>query len=254
MDKKIIIRNFSRYAYAYDRYADIQKCIAYELLELIKGDGIAKILEIGCGTGNYTLLLREKFSNAKLKAIDISSRMIEVASRKLKNKHIEFILKDAENINFDENFDIITSNACFQWFDDLGRAIIKYKNLLNKNGVILFSLFGPDTFGELNISLRHTFRDMPLSNSNLIPLEEIKNILRKNFRESEVKEKRYEESFSCLRDLLNKIKYTGIRGNGLSGKIFFTPGHLKKLEETYLCKFTCIKATYQVFFCKAICE
>lgn len=251
MDKETIIRNFSRYAYTYDRYANIQKCAALELLKSIKEDGIGKILEIGCGTGNYTLLLREKFSNAELKAIDISSKMIEVASRKIKNKRIEFILEDAESINLDENFDIITSNACFQWFDDLGRTLIKYKNLLNKNGIILFSIFGPDTFQELNISLKHVFRNISPSASNFMALEEIKNILRKNFSKPEVKEARYEESFSCLRDLLNKIKYTGIRGDGLNAKIFLTPRLLKKLEEIYLHKFKYIKATYQIFFCKA---
>lgn len=265
MDKEAIIRNFSRYAYAYDRYANIQKCAALELLKLIKEDSIGKILEIGCGTGNYTLLLREKFNSAEVKAVDISGRMIEVASSKMKNKRIKFILEDAESINLDERFDIITSNACFQWFDDLGRALIKYKNLLNKKGIILFSIFGPDTFRELDISLKHIFRDMSVSASNFMALEEIKNILRNNFTKPQVKEVRYEESFSCLMGLLNKIKYTGIKGSGLNAKIVFTPGLLNKLEEIYLRKFSAtdhagsinnfggkhIKATYQIFFCKA---
>jgi hypothetical protein len=84
--------------------------------------------------------------------------------------------------------------------------------------------------------------------------EEIKNILRKNFRKPEVKEARYEESNSSLQDLLNKMKYTGIRGDGLNAKIVFSRGLLKKLEEIYLDKFKHIKVTYQIFFCKALRE
>lgn len=251
MDKEAIIRNFSRYAYTYDRYANVQKYVATQLLSLLKEDGINKILEIGCGTGNYTLLLREKFSNAELKAIDISARMIEVASKKTQNKRIALIVDDAESINLDEEFDLITSNACFQWFDDLGRALIKYKNLLKKNGIILFSIFGPDTFWELNVSLKRIFGDVSTGAANFAAQEELSQILKDNFRKQELREARCEETFSCLRGLLNKIKYTGIRGGGLSAKIFLTPGLLKKLEGIYLHKFQHIKATYQIFFCKA---
>lgn len=252
MDKETIIKNFSRCAYTYDRYAKVQKCAALELLNLLAEDGIGKILEIGCGTGNYTLLLREKFSSSQIKAIDVSERMIEVASRKIKNKGVNFIVADAETINLNESFDLITSNACFQWFNDLDRAIIKYKNLLKTNGIILFSTFGPDTFCELNLCLEHIFGDMPLGASNFMGQKEIENILRDNFRKQEVKEDRYEEENSSLSDLLNKIKYTGIRGAGLNGKFSLTPGILKKLEDIYLRKFKHIKATYQVFFCKAL--
>lgn len=251
MDKEIIIRNFSRCAYTYDRYADVQKCIALELLKSIKQDGIDKILEIGCGTGNYTLLLREKFSKAKLKAVDISAKMIEVASGKLKHKRVGFIADDAETINLDEKFDLITSNACFQWFDDLGRAIIKYKDLLNKDGLILFSIFGPATFWELNMVLKYASKNASTAVTKFLAKEMIKRALKNNFKKVEIKETRYEESNSSLRDLLNKIKYTGIRGGGLNAKIVFTRGLLNKLEDIYLREFTHIKATYQVFFCKA---
>ena len=92
MDKKTIARNFSRYAYAYDRYSDVQREAAFELLMLIKKGRFNRIMEVGCGTGNYTLLLREKFKKARIKAVDISDKMIEVASDKLRNK-IEQLLE-----------------------------------------------------------------------------------------------------------------------------------------------------------------
>ena len=81
MNKEIIARNFSRCAYLYDRYADVQKKAALEILGQIQDYSFSKILEIGCGTGNYTLLLREKFKRASITALDISRKMIEVAQK-----------------------------------------------------------------------------------------------------------------------------------------------------------------------------
>ena len=107
MDKKTIVRNFSRYAYIYDKYSDVQRGAAFELLKRIKKGRFNRIMEVGCGTGNYTFLLREKFKKARIKAVDISDKMIEVASDKLQNKGIEFMVRDAENMDLNERLSLI---------------------------------------------------------------------------------------------------------------------------------------------------
>jgi malonyl-CoA O-methyltransferase len=250
MNKEIIIRDFSRCASTYDRYADVQRHSGIELLGLIERDGIRKILEIGCGTGNYTLLLTGKFRDAEFKAIDISGKMIEVAAKKLKNKNIEFITADAERFEPKGEFDLITSNACFQWFEDLEGALAKYKTMLRKDGAIFFSIFGSLTFRELNTALRDVVKDASTGIDGFIAKEKIETILKQNFREVKVKEARYEESFACLNDLLRKIKYSGIRRKGFGARTFFSRQLLSRLEASYLNRFKRIKATYQVFFCQ----
>lgn len=252
MNKKTIINNFSRYAHLYDRYADIQKNTASELLGWISENNIIKILEIGCGTGNYTLLLKDKFKKAELKAIDISEKMITLASQKIKDKRIEFITADAEIFPFFEEFDLITSNACLQWFDNPQAALIKYKNLLKPESLLLFSIFGPATFWELDTILKYILQDVSVSAKNFITQEKLQEVLSQNFKRHRIKEIRYQEHFSCLKELLDKIKYTGMRGEGITDKIFFSQGVLKNLEDTYLDKFQQIKATYQIFLCQAI--
>jgi len=242
MDKKAILKNFSKYARFYDRYADVQNLAALKLANGIKNINPANILEIGCGTGNYTLLLRGKFKNAKIKALDISKEMIEVALGKISGKHIEFSVSDAENADFNEKFDLITSNACFQWFDNLEKALIRYKKLMRKNSVISFSIFGPATFRELNDILKNKLKNTSVAADNFIGEEKIREILGKNFKKIRIKEFIYQESFPRLKDLLDKIKYTGVRGEGLAGR-----AHLNRrlLGEK-------ISATYQIFFCQAI--
>ncbi len=246
------MRNFSRYAHTYDEYADVQKLVALKLLKGLDGKVFNKILELGCGTGNYTLLLKDKFRQAELKAVDISGRMIEVAREKLNHKQIDFVIADAETVKLDENFDCITSNACFQWFDDLGKAMQVYKRLLKKGGTILFSLFGPSTFRELNTSLRYMLDNSPVDAKHFISKDRMKEILERNFKRVEIKEAVYKESFLHLRDLLHKIKYSGISADWLNGKVSFNRRLLNRWEEVYLNKFKQIKATYQVFFCRGI--
>lgn len=249
MDKKIIARNFSRYAHTYDTYADIQRKAGLELLSGIKKHRFKNIIELGCGTGNYTLLLRERFKKAKIRAVDISDKMIEIARDKLRDKGVEFMVKDAENLDMGKKFDLITSNACLQWFQDLEKAVTGYRTMLKKDGIILFSSFGPLTFRELNYSLKEALKDSRVTANSFIPGKETKRILRDNFKDVEIKEARYEESFNSLMGLLNKIKYTGERGWGLGDRFSFSRKALEEIEQAYLNRFRRIKATYQVFFC-----
>lgn len=250
MDKENIIRNFSRYAHLYDKYADLQKKAGFYLLSELKQDGFKKILEIGCGTGNYTRLLRSRFPEAAITPVDISDRMITVAREKLRGEKLEFLVQDAENLSLGDTFDLITSNASFQWLADLGGALAGYKGLLKNKGCILFSTFGSLTFNELNTSLKDIFKGAAITAANFITPEQIKILLKNNFRNSKVKEMRRKEVFSNLHDLLRKIKYSGIRGNGLGRQVCLTASSLGKLEENYLKRFKRIEATYQVFLCQ----
>lgn len=251
MDKEVIASNFSRYAGTYDEYADVQRRSACDLLALLPKRDFNRILEIGGGTGNYTLLLKEKFRKAKIKTVDISETMTEVASCKIKEARVEFIVADAETIDLKESFDLITSNACLQWFEDLNGSLRKYRGFLRKDGLVVFSAFGPKTFWELNKSLGCIFKNNATASANFFEKNEIRKILSRNFKEARIKEVTYSESFLRVVDLFKKLKYTGTNGNGLGRRISFSARSLRELEEVYLRKFQKIRVTYQVFFCLA---
>ena len=251
MDKKTIARNFSRYAYLYDRYADVQRIAASELLRRNANRDFERILELGCGTGNYTQLLRERFKKAKIQAVDICDKMISVARDKLKNKNIHFIVEDAECLNSREQFDLITSNAAFQWFEDLEKSLLRYKALLKKQGMISFSVFGPLTFSELNSSIKSVLGDTAITVDGFMSKDKVEGMLHKFFKEPNINETVFREDFKSIKDLLEKIKYTGTRGSGLGSKIYFSRRALEEIDRAYLDKFKKITATYQVFFCQA---
>ncbi len=73
---------------------------------------------------------------------NLSVDSVEQAYKELKNKGVEFIALDAEGLDLNGRFDLITANACFQWFQDLGAALKTYKGMLKDGGLILFSVFG----------------------------------------------------------------------------------------------------------------
>lgn len=250
MNKLNITNNFSRYAHLYDKYADVQNKAAFELIKSLKRNSFSRVLELGCGTGNYTLMLRDRFKEAKIKALDISAEMIKVAQNKLKNKDVEFMIADAERITADEDFDLITSNACFQWLNDLGKALQGYAKSLQRGGMVYFSTFGPRTFCELNTALKSVLKESSVISVYFCKNDSLKTMLKDNFKSVKINEVCYQESFANLKGLLEKIKYSGIRGNGLGKKVYFGRTLLEKLENVYLDRFGGICVTYQVFFCQ----
>lgn len=124
---------FSKSARSYDTYAQFQLFAAQKLVDMI--DIIPRhILDIGCGTGILTALLRQKFPNIRCTLLDISSEMLTVAKQKLGGHNIDYICASANNntliakIITKNNIDMIVSNLCFQWFDDPDFYIQTYQS------------------------------------------------------------------------------------------------------------------------------
>ncbi len=241
-NKDIIQKNFSRCARFYDRYSAVQNKNAHELIERLNGSQFARILDIGCGTGNYTSLLRERFHDSHVTAIDVSPEMLEVAAQKLGRYGIDFIAADGETFRTPQTFDLITSNACFQWFDNLKTALENCAASLRENGTILFSTFGPATYEELAACLGHVSSSAFLDDRRLV------EAMARSFENVRVHEQVSKETYGTLRQLLDTIKYTGTRGLGTPGRNIGRQ-QLAQLEESYRDKFGEIIATYQVFFC-----
>ncbi|MBP7088063.1 MAG: malonyl-ACP O-methyltransferase BioC [Candidatus Omnitrophica bacterium] len=253
IDKTVIRNNFSRFAHLYDSYSSIQRLCAERLISINNGKDFKNILDIGCGTGHYTVLLRKRFPFSLITAVDISKEMIKIAQNKLTQKDTEFIIADAENFDFQKSFDFISSNVSLQWFDNLEAALRKYQSFLKPKGIIQFSIFGPRTFWELQESLEDFFsKKNKINSSAFLNQEKLETILKNNFKKIKVEEVTYQESYYSLVGLLEKIKYTGARGRGIADNNLWTTKTVTMIEERYKDKFREIKASYQVFFCRGV--
>ena len=104
-------------------------------------DDSIKVMDLGCGTGTITKLLKDKFPNAKITCLDLAENMIEMAKIKLRQYNdINYIIGDFYNFNFPEKYDIILSSLALHHLltdDDKKEFYSKIYEALNSNGIFL---------------------------------------------------------------------------------------------------------------------
>ncbi|MGB5197079.1 MAG: methyltransferase domain-containing protein, partial [Candidatus Deferrimicrobium sp.] len=152
-----VLRRFSAGAARYEAHAHAQRLSAVDLLAYTEASlgpspdrGRAfQILEPGCGTGLYTRMLLDAFRGASVFGVDISEAMVRVARRGIDDPRARFAVSDAEEIAAG-SYDLVTSNAVFQWFLSLPRTLARMAFLLRGGGLLTFSFFGPETYEELD--------------------------------------------------------------------------------------------------------
>ncbi len=95
-----------------------------------------KLLDIGCGNGWFTHLLAKSSTNNTITGIDISSIELEQAARIFKRKNLRFVYGDIFQLKhiFENQFDMITLNACVQYFPDLNNLFKVLKSFLKSQG------------------------------------------------------------------------------------------------------------------------
>lgn len=220
MNKDLIQKRFAKNLDTYNDNAKIQKKMAERLLSFLDRKDFNDILEIGCGTGFLTQLVNEKFSFKTYTANDI----VESCEKYVKeiNPKINFIPADIEKAveNSDKKYDLIISNAVFQWVENLESFIKLLVSKLNDGGVLLFSTFGPENFREVNFVLGKT---LPYYSTN-----ELQKII-KGYK-SVVEQEMHVMAFKTPKDILKHIKSTGV--NALE-MVSWTKTDMQKFENGY---------------------
>lgn len=220
MNKDLIQKRFAKNLDTYNDNAKIQKKMAERLLSFLDRKDFDDILEIGCGTGFLTQLVNEKFSFKTYTANDI----VESCEKYVKeiNPKINFIPADIEKAveNSDKKYDLIISNAVFQWVENLESFIKLLVSKLNDGGVLLFSTFGPENFREVNFVLGKT---LPYYSAN-----ELQEII-KGYK-SVVEQEMHVMAFKTPKDILKHIKSTGV--NALE-MVSWTKTDMQKFENGY---------------------
>jgi tRNA (cmo5U34)-methyltransferase len=89
------------------------------------------ILELGCGTGNLTLLLRDRFPESKLIGIDVAEGSLAVCQKRMGAKHIDLRQMDMRTAQFEgESFDIVVSSLALHHLTDTERRNL-YSSVYN---------------------------------------------------------------------------------------------------------------------------
>lgn len=241
--KDLVKKNFGKSSTSYNEFAKVQKHMAVELIKFAPQnfDNI-KILEIGCGTGILSKEILGRFPNCTLTLFDISENMIEYCKKEF-GFTVDYLVGDAEEFEFEGKYDLIISNATFQWFNNLEITVEKLKKQLRPKGQILFSTFIEGTYEELNESFLKISSDYRYS-QNFINQEVLKSI------GELLKTELYYEEYESLLGFLKSIKAIGAQSS-LSNKKTLTKTALGKVEDEYKKTYGSIKVSNSLAYVRA---
>jgi len=107
---------------------------------LLKNVKNKKVLDLGCGTGRHTRILKRR--GAKVWGIDLSPKMLEIAKSEIKD--VDFKVGTVYKLPYKSNFfDIIVAGLVIGYFKNLDKAFKEIHRVLKKNGIFVFSLTNP---------------------------------------------------------------------------------------------------------------
>lgn len=114
------------------------------------------VVDVGSGPGHQAAALQARWPKARVVAVDSAGGMLEKVrgqgGRKLNPfaRRPEPVRADARALPLaDRSVDVLFSNLCLQWVDDLPAVLAGFRRVLKPGGMLLVSTFGHDTLVEL---------------------------------------------------------------------------------------------------------
>jgi malonyl-CoA O-methyltransferase len=165
-DPHHIRRAFSRAAASYDAAAALQHEVEKRLLESLDylGDRVPQVvLDVGSGPAHAAATMKKRWPRAQVIALDQALPMLQQAKRQAGWwKPFGRVCADARALPLAEHsVDVIFSNLCLQWVEDLPAVFAGFRRVLKPGGLLLCSSFGPETLVELREAFAQADREAP---------------------------------------------------------------------------------------------
>lgn len=136
----------------YLQYADERSRPFVELSGRIGATAPESVLDLGCGPGNLTALLADRWPDADVLGIDSSAPMIAAAAEHSRPR-LRFEVGDVRDQAGGAPVDVIISNATLQWVPDHRRLLPGLVDRLTPGGWFAFQV--PGNHGEPSHTLLH---------------------------------------------------------------------------------------------------
>lgn len=133
---------------------------ARDLLAQIPLVAARKVVDLGCGPGNSTELLAERWPEAEIVGIDTSADMLRQARERMPGR--KFIETNVSHWAPPAGTDVMFANAVFQWLPDHLKQMKRLVQALPPGGALAVQM--PDNIDEpSHVMMRETAHDGPWS-------------------------------------------------------------------------------------------
>ncbi len=154
--KQQVARMFNNIAGKYDFLnhflsLGIDKIWRKRVIKLLGHIQKPNILDVATGTGDLALLAHKRLG-CKVTGVDISTGMLEVAERKIKERGVEEFVSvvegDSENLPFDDNsFDAVMVAFGVRNFENLNKGLTEMTRVLKPGGrMVVLEFSRPSSF------------------------------------------------------------------------------------------------------------
>lgn len=104
-----------------------------DLLHYIPSNPEQRILDIGCGTGTLTV----KLAGLGSYVLGIDSSETMIAQARAQYPEIDFQVGNALNLPFENQWDVVFSNAVFHWIEDHDTLLKNIRKALKSKGILI---------------------------------------------------------------------------------------------------------------------
>ncbi len=227
LDQQRVRRNFGHAASSYEQHDVLQREVQAALLERLDFylETPLRVVDVGAGTGRGTALLKQKYPKAEVIAIDLALPMLRAAKQHSSwLKPFRRVCAEATRLPLaDHSVDVLYSNLCFQWVDDLSALFGECMRVLKPGGFLAFSSFGPDTLMELRAAWAEA--DQQPHVARFLDMHDVGDaMLTAGLRDPVLDVFRYTLTYSEPRKLLEELQGLGAtnadraRSRGLTGR------------------------------------
>src|SRR3974377_701303 len=102
----------------YLKFSDERARPFADLLAQVHCPDAQSIVDLGCGTGNLTRILAERWPAARVVGVDNSPEMLAQAKASAVSGRLDFVQADLASWSPSQPFELIVSNAALHWISD----------------------------------------------------------------------------------------------------------------------------------------
>lgn len=201
--KEIIRSRFNKAACTYDHHCSIQNEICKRTIDMLLKHKtyFTSIADFACGTGESTKQVTNAIDYKQCVAIDFAQNLLAIAKSKLTEHNIHCMHGDLdEPIATLKQLDLIFCNMGLQWADDIFISINYFKQYLQPDGYLLFSVPIDGNFPEIKAPFK---LQVP---SHYTILEYLNNA---GFSQVDYQTQLLSQTFLHPLDVLKSLKYVG---------------------------------------------